>query len=261
MPEGDTIHRTAAALQRAIGGKRLTGFRSTLPALSRARLAGRTVERIEARGKHLWIRFDDGRALRSHMRMAGSWHLYRPGERWWKPEHLARAVLETDEFLAVCFQAPVLELVAPGRIEAHPALAGLGPDLLAPVFDSAEAVRRLRAAPDRSIAEALLAQSDVSGIGNIYKSESLFLCRLHPSRAVASLSDDSIRRLLTTARRLMSASVVGAGRGTRRASEGPRYWVYRRSGRACLRCGGMVRMSRHGADRRSTYWCPGCQPP
>ena len=259
MPEGDTIHRTAATLSRAIAGKRLTAFRSPLPGLAHARLAGHTVASVEARGKHLLVRFDDGRVLRSHMRMAGSWHLYRPGERWWKPPHLARAVLETEDFVAVCFQAPVVELIRSGGEDAHPALASLGPDVIAEGFDLDEAVRRLGSGADSEIGEALVAQTAVSGIGNIYKSEALFLARIDPFRRVGALSDDAVARLLTTARRLMRQSVAATSRGTRRGS-GPRYWVYRRGGRPCLRCGEEIRVRRQGSPPRSTWWCPRCQP-
>jgi endonuclease-8 len=259
MPEGDTIHRTAATLRRVLGGKRLTGFRSPLPALSGAMLEGRMVEAVEARGKHLLIRFDDGRALRSHMRMTGSWHVYRPGERWWKPPHLARAVLETKDFVAVCFQAPVVELIARRGMETHPALASLGPDVVADEFDAVEAVRRLRAAGEREIGEALLVQQHVSGIGNIYKSEALFLGGVNPFRRAGGLADEELSRLLAAARRLMRESVAGTARRTRRAG-GPRYWVYRRTGRPCLRCGEAIRVRGQGSPPRSTWWCARCQP-
>ena len=193
------------------------------------------------------------------MRMTGSWHLYRPGEPWLKPEHRARIVLETDEYVAVCFNAPVVELIAPGRERRHPSLSRLGPDVLAPAFDLAEAVRRLRERDEREIGEALLLQSAVAGIGNIYKSETLFVCRLDPFTPVAALSDEQLARVLLVARRLMSENLGPGPRTTRRALTGGRSWVYGRAGLPCLGCGATVRRRAQGAQRRTTYWCPECQ--
>ena len=262
MPEGDTIARAAATLARALEGKTVAQFRSPLPALSGASLAGRAVARVEPRGKHLLIHFDDGRVLHSHMRMTGSWHVYRPGEAWWKPERLARAVIETEDFVAVCFSAPVVELLAPGELARHPALRRLGPDILGGVFDSEAARARLRSMPDAPIGEALLAQSALAGIGNIYKSEALFAARVDPFVPVRRLSDGEIDAVVRAARRMMTASVA-----SQTASRRPRitsaraggYAVYRRSGLPCLSCGTAIRMRRQGDAGRSTYWCPGCQ--
>ena len=257
MPEGDTILRAARALDRSLAGKRITAFQSPVPRLARAGLAGRRVDSVEARGKNLLVRFDDGRTLRSHMRMTGSWHLYRPGERWRKPARLARAVLETEDSVAVCFSAPVVEILTAHEVERHEPLARLGPDVLAADFDATEAVRRLASLPATPIGEALLDQSAIAGIGNIWKSETLFLCGADPFAPVGKFAETELARIVAKARALMSASVSGpslrlSGRGARR--------VYRRSGEACRRCGTAIRMRRQGAAARSTYWCPGCQP-
>jgi endonuclease-8 len=257
MPEGDTILRAARALDRSLAGKRLTAFQSPLPRLARAGLAGRRVDSVEARGKNLLVRFDDGRTLRSHMRMTGSWHLYRPGERWRKPARLARAVLETEDSVAVCFSAPVVEILTAREVERHEPLARLGPDVLAAEFDAAEAVRRLASLAEMPIGEALLDQSAIAGIGNIWKSETLFLCGADPFAPVGAFPEAELERIVAKARALMSASVSGSslrpGRAARR--------VYRRSGEACRRCGTAIRMRRQGTAARSTYWCPACQPP
>jgi len=251
MPEGDTIHRSARTLARALVGRSVEAFRSTVPRLARAPLTGRRIDAVEARGKNLLVFFEGGLALESHMGMTGSWHVYRPGERWRKPEHLARAVLETDAFVAVCFQAPVVELLNAPELARHPTLSRLGPDILAPDFDLAEAVARLRSLADVPAGEALLIQSAVAGIGNIYKSEALFATRIDPFAPVRELSDADLERLLLAARKRMSASVAG--------SRDTRYRAYRPSGRPCPRCGEPIRMRRQGASARSTYWCPRCQ--
>src|SRR5204862_67111 len=138
-------------------------------------IVGSDVAAVEARGKHLLIQFSAGAVLRTHLRMTGSWHLYRVGSRWQKPAHQARVVVEAGDGLAVCFSAPEVELLSASELAAHGGLGRLGPDLLAPAFDEVEALARLRAAGEQQIADALLDQSIVAGIGNVYKSEVLFL--------------------------------------------------------------------------------------
>ncbi|HEX9286005.1 MAG TPA: DNA-formamidopyrimidine glycosylase family protein [Thermoanaerobaculia bacterium] len=261
MPEGDTVLRVARALGRRLEGKRLKSFDSSLPRLAGAGISGRRVEAVEARGKNLLVRFDDGRALVTHMRMTGSWHLYRPGERWKKPARLARAILETDDAVAVCFSAPVVELLSARELDRNPRLRRLGPDVLSAEFEAAEAVRRLKARPRTPIGEALLFQSAIAGVGNVYKSETLFLCGMDPFAPVAFFSDSELSGIVSKARELMSANVHGWPRRTRPLRAGRGYWVYRRSGQPCRRCGTPLRMRRQGSAGRSTYWCPACQPP
>ena len=260
MPEGDTILRAARALGASLQGKRVTSFESPLPRLAGADLSGHRVEAVEARGKNLLVRFDDGRALRTHMRMTGSWHLYRPNERWKKPARLARVVLATEDAVAVCFNAPVVELLSARQLARHESLRRLGPDVLGEVFDLSEAVRRIASSGNRPIGEALILQSALAGVGNIYKSEALFLCGLDPFAAVVSLSENDLARVVAKARELMSANLDGTPRRTRRTPDGASYWVYARSGKACFRCGTRIRMRRQGDAARSTYWCPVCQP-
>lgn len=259
MPEGDTLFRIAATLGKALTGKPLTAFSSTVPALAETNLAGRTVTLVEARGKNLLIHFDDGRALHTHLRMTGSWHLYRPGERWQKPAFQARAVLETADFVAVCFNAPVVELLAAGGVERHDGLRRLGPDLLKDDFDPIEARRRLRERGDLEIGDALMAQSALAGIGNVYKSETLFLCRMNPFVRVDVLDDATLDRLVAKARELMKQNLEGFPRKTRTALAGPRLWVYDRSGQPCLSCGTLIKVRRQGLGGRTTYYCPQCQ--
>lgn len=260
MPEGDTILRAARALGRSLEGKSLTEFSSPLPALAGADLAGRRVDSVEARGKNLLIRFDDGRALVTHMRMTGSWHLYQPGEPWKKPQRLARAVLATADAVAVCFNAPVVELLSARQLVRSERLRRLGPDVLGERFDPSETARRLAAFPDTPIGEALLLQSALAGIGNIYKSETLFACRADPFAPVAAFSAGELGEIAARARELMSANLSGSPRRTLGFRGGP-YGVYRRSGQPCRACGTRIRMRRQGTAGRSTYWCPRCQPP
>jgi endonuclease-8 len=263
VPEGDTIHRAARTLDRVLGGKTLTAVDSPLPQIASAGLEGASVSRVEARGKNLLVVFGDGRVLHTHMRMSGSWHVYRPGERWQRPRREARVVLTTPDWVTVCFDAPVVRLLRAQDVGRDRKLAALGPDVLTPDFDRAEARRRLRMLGAVEIGEALLRQSAVAGVGNVYKSETLFLCRQDPFATVESLSDRSLDLVLDTARRLMSSTLrrgVRATRPTLSTQTRERTWVYGRQGRPCRRCATPIRMRRQGADGRSTYWCPSCQP-
>jgi endonuclease-8 len=254
VPEGDTIHRAARTLERAIGGRSVT---RALGADGVATLTGHVVLRVEARGKHLLMRFDDGRTLHTHMRMEGRWDIYRRGDRWARSRERAVVVLETEEWIAVCFDAPLVELVRAG---VEPELVRrLGPDLLDPDVDLDEALRRLRALGDLAIGEAILRQDAVSGIGNVYKSETLFLVRVSPFARVASLSDETLRAILDEARRLMKQNLSGRARVTRRRFGGSQLWVYGRSGKPCFECGEPIRMRRQGDAGRSTYYCARCQ--
>ncbi|HVY47370.1 MAG TPA: DNA-formamidopyrimidine glycosylase family protein, partial [Minicystis sp.] len=206
--------------------------------------------RVEARGKHLVIELDDGRALHTHLGMTGAWHVYRPGERWQVGEHLARLVLETDAFVAVCFRAPTIELLeARGAVDAR--LAGLGPDVALAGFDVAAAARRLRAhGAGAIVADALVDQAALSGVGNIWRSEALFAARVHPEAPVDALSDDDLARVARAAHRLVAASAAG-GR--------PELAVYGRARMPCPACGAPVERRRVGRLQRSAYFCPRCQ--
>jgi endonuclease VIII len=259
MPEGDTLFRTAAGLRPYLVGRDVIAARAQGPGPvpQIQRVIGKRVDAVEAHGKNLLIRFDGGLELRTHLRMNGSWHRYRPGERWRRPPGRARLVLEVDGAVAVCFDAPVVELFESRTESLHPSLSRLGPDLLSPDFDAAEAHRRLRA-PERrsmSIGAALLDQRAMAGIGNIWRNETLFAERVDPFVAVSELDDDRLDRLVGTARRLLTQS---AGVAPGRAPMG----VYRRAGRPCPRCGTRIRSAPLSTEvPRTTYWCPTCQRP
>ena len=261
MPEGDTIFRTATVLRAALVGRVVTAARAQpRPGIRRvpdlSRLVGRRVERVEPRGKHLLIAFEGGATLRTHLRMRGSWHRYRPGETWRRPAAQASVVLETAASVAVCFNAPSVELLSEREVSRHRALTALGPDLLGAEFPADAAVARLRDRDGVALGEALLDQRAVAGIGNVYKSEVCFLEHLDPWAPVADVTDTALRHALETARRLMRANVRGGARRTR--PEGG-LWVYGRAGRPCRRCGTIVEVRRQGELARLTYWCSRCQ--
>ncbi len=283
MPEGDTLRRTADGLRPYLVGRPVTAVRASgpgpVPQIDR--LVGATITGVEALGKNLLIRFDNGFELRTHLRMNGSWHRYRPGEHWRRPPARARLVLEVPGAVAVCFDAPVVELLETRAEALHPALAALGPDLLDPDFEArdgaAEAFRRLRdpARAERVAAEALLDQQALAGIGNVYKSEVLYIERVDPWARVRDLDDATLARLIATAHRLLVANADrrdGLGRRGRRAervtTDGDPaaarrpLWVYGRAGRPCLRCGTVIARRSQGTERpRLTFWCPRCQAP
>ncbi len=261
VPEGDTLYKAAARLKPALQGHVLTRFEA--PRLrGDAPKLGERVDLVEARGKHLLVHFDGGLVLRTHLRMSGSWHVYRERERWRKPAYLARAVVGTDSgWLAVCFQAPVVETYHRGGAEPTP-LATLGPDLCLAgsladdVLDQVLARAAQLAAAGTTLGEALLDQRIAAGIGNVYKSEACYAVGLDPATAIELVTDDERRRVWTVAARQLQANLGHAERRTHPAGLA----VYGRRGLPCHRCGTPVRMTRHGDQARSTYWCPSCQP-
>ena len=274
MPEGDTIFRAAAALHRALAGDRVVRFETGFAHLARVHddepITGRTVERCESMGKHLLIWLTGHLVLRTHMRMNGSWHLYRPGEGWQRPASDMRVRLDTAAWVAVAFNVPVAEFLHGRDIPRSKALATLGPDFLSATFDRAEALRRLGAAGARPIAEALLDQRVVAGIGNVFKSEVLFLCGIHPDRPASAITDAERATLIDTAALAMRANIrpdAGAGivtyrglrRTTRQARPSDQLWVYGRAGKPCRRCGTVIESSKRGTDARATFWCGRCQ--
>ncbi len=231
MPEGDTILRAALALNKALASRVVTRFESVYPALTRIAddhpIVGRTIESATARGKHLLIAFSGDLILRTHMRMNGSWHLYRPDARWLRPARDMRVLVGTDEAVAVGFNVPVAELLTRRDLERHTQLGALGPDLLAAdreLFDSAEVVRRMRAHDREAIADVLLNQRVVAGIGNVFKSEILFVAGIYPFTPVARLDDADLQRIVAVALEQLRSNVLdryrtltpGIGRRTTR---------------------------------------------
>ena len=266
MPEGDTIYRTAQVLRAALISRRITAARAQArPGLRRvpdlSRLIGAVVMTVEARGKHLLIGFDNGLTVRSHLRMSGSWHRYRPGEPWSRPLRQASAILETSESVAVAFNTPVVELLSDSDLRRSRALTTLGPDLLSSVFDLDEAMQRLRERDGHELGNVLFDQRAVAGIGNVYKSEVAFLEGLDPWAPIAAFEESELINALRTARRLLQANTRGGARITTGSPvRGQALWVYGRAGRPCRRCGTQIQVRRQGELARQTYWCPHCQP-
>ena len=272
MPEGDTIFRAARTLQRALAGRTITAFETQLAQLAvvdrRATIVGRSVVDVSARGKHLLIELSGELFLRSHMRMHGSWHLYRPGERWRAPRRDARIVVTTGEWIAIAFGVSDAEFLTPAELDRHPRVTALGPDLLSPTFDPIEAARRVREAPARHIAEALLRQQSLAGLGNVFKSELLFLCRIYPFTPVAAVSDQALNCLIDRGRTLIAlnvneSAIAGGAHGGRittgRLNPRERLYVYGRAGEPCFTCGTKIESASETEGRR-TYWCGSCQP-
>lgn len=260
MPEGDTVWLTAKRLHAALGARELSTFDLRVPALATVDLRGDSVCEALARGKHILIRLAGGLTLHNHLRMDGSWHIVRDGERpRGGPAHQIRALLGNREWLTAGFRVHDLRLVP--TADEDQLVGHLGPDLLGPDWDAAGAVTRLAAQADRPIAEALLDQSNLAGIGNLYKSEILYVTRTHPWTPTASVRDlvgmvDTAHRLLWRNRDHPEQSTTGS------LARGAQHWVYLRSGQPCRRCGETIRTALQGppGHQRSTYWCPACQP-
>ena len=262
MPEGDTIFRAAATLDRWLAGREVTAARTQVHRLPAAKLVGQTVEGVEARGKHLLVRFDSGMVLHTHMKMTGSWHVYFAGQKWQRPVSQARFVLEAGDRVAVCFNAPVVELLASGGEGQHPGLVNLGPDVLKPPVDLDEVRRRAALTPPRTtVGELLLDQSVVSGIGNIWRCEALFVQRLDPFTPRTSLPDERLDEVVTVASEMMQRAARPTEYVGRDFGGGmDRPWVYGRSRRPCYRCSTRIETRALGTPLpRTVYWCPSCQ--
>ncbi|MDO5493571.1 MAG: DNA-formamidopyrimidine glycosylase family protein [Nesterenkonia sp.] len=267
MPEGDSVYRQAAQLHRVLAGRTLTTCDLRVPSYAAVDLSGRVVDDVVAHGKYLLCRIGDT-VIRSHLKMEGVWHVYPlgPGRpRWRRAAHTARCVLATDEHQAVGFSLG--ELVVFPRSETAQRQQHLGPDLLGDDWDAQEALRRLRARPERAVGPALLDQHNLAGIGNVYRSEICFLAGVHPSAPVSAVPD--LPGMVETAHRLLQVNRLRPRRVTTgTASAAVRTWVYGRDGQLCLRCRSRIVRAeigeeedrRRGRDDRVVHWCPHCQP-
>jgi endonuclease VIII len=275
MPEGDTIYRAARTLNLALAGQTITSFESVLPHLSRVEVdhgvVGRTVEKVEARGKWLLIYLSDDLILLSHMLMSGSWHIYRPGETWQRRRYDMRVVIGTPKILALAFNVPIAEFHTADSLTRREGFNSAGPSPLAENFDESEVIARLRARPDLEIGVSLLTQSLLSGIGNVFKSEICFACGINPFRPVSDLTEDDLKCLVAKARKFMVANVTESfgerittylpmRRTTGRANASERLWVYKRTGEPCRHCGSAIVSRQQGFEARTSFWCPRCQP-
>jgi endonuclease-8 len=268
MPEGDTIHKLAHRLRVLLQGKPLRRVESH-GGQQHPALCGLRVARVEAVGKHLVFTVEGGSTIRCHLGMKGRWHRYAPEEAFVGAPAL---LLVTDDDALICFRTRDVELLPPRHPRAGARTAGLGPDLLADEADLSTIAARARQQPGRAIGELLLDQRVAAGIGNVYKSEVLFLVGVNPWRPVAELDDDALGALFAEARRLMQRN-LGPGMRTTTSSRGDgpkkrspasglpgsRYWVYRRAGRPCHRCATPIVSALQGDQARRTYYCPTCQ--
>ncbi|MFU8841113.1 MAG: Fpg/Nei family DNA glycosylase [Nitriliruptoraceae bacterium] len=261
MPEGDTIHRIAARLRPVLRARPLT--RVELPRVPPPHpTPGTSVTGVEARGKHLLVHTADALTIHTHLRMTGSWHLYRPGERWRKPTRAARVVLAVPGAVVVCFNAPIVEVLPTTSLGRHPALRALGPDLCEEAADLDEALHRLGAVGggNTTIGEALLDQRVAAGIGNVYRCDVLFLHGVDPATPVAAVPTALRRALVEDAARLLRANLTTSTRTTA-PSHGPgALWVHGRAGQPCRRCGTPIEVAPLGDQARLAYRCPRCQP-
>lgn len=267
MPEGDTIHYAAKRVRVALIDRDITAV-ETHQRFSRdrwsERLDGQRAELVRAHGKHLFIHFASGLTLHSHLRMSGSWGVHEKGRRWGRSPRRAWLILRTADHDVVQFDGPVLELMTEGRARFDQRLAALAPDILAPELDETGFLRRLREDdPTRGIADALLDQRTLAGIGNLWKCEGCFMAGVDPWRPLREVSNQEALRIVHVTRPLMQRSAetgVQASYKPERTKRGQKSaWVYGRTGMPCLRCGTRIRSRGQGDDNRPTFWCPGCQ--
>jgi endonuclease VIII len=275
MPEGDTIFRAARTLNKALAGQIVTGFETVLPKLSRvdfdSKITGRTIDSVEATGKWMRMNLSGGLVLLTHMLMSGSWHIYRPGEAWQRRRLDMRIVVKTEKIWAVAFNVPIAEFHTADTLRRREGFKSLGQNVLAADFDPAQSVAILRARGDLPVGEALLTQSIMAGLGNVFKSEVCFACGIHPFRRMDTLSADELSCLVNTARKFLLANVAetsgdqivtytGMRRTTGRTNSEERLWVYARRNQSCRKCGALIESRKQGEDARTTFWCPACQP-
>jgi endonuclease-8 len=275
MPEGDTIFRAARTLNRALAGNVVTGFETVLPKLSLVEfdsgITGRTVEGVSSKGKWMSMNFSGGLVLLTHMLMNGSWHIYRPGEAWQRRQIDMRIVIKTEKIWAVAFNVPVAEFHTEDTLRRRRGFRNLGQDVLSADFNAALSAEHLRSRKDLQVGVALLTQSLMAGLGNVYKSEVCFACGINPFRRVEGLSEDEVRCLVETSRKFLLANVTeaagdqiitytGMRRTTGLANFEERLWVYGRRRQPCRQCGTPVESRKQGEDARTTFWCPACQP-
>jgi endonuclease-8 len=261
MPEGDTIHKIANFLGPVLAGQEVRSLTLARPTKDRP-MTGRRIRAVTARGKHLYIAFDNDLALRSHLGMYGSWHHYPPGAEWRKPASQASVVLETSERIYVCFNARDVEWVRSPSVRQRVLDMRLGPDLTAGGVNLGRLPDRARALleADAPLVDVLLDQRVASGIGNVYKSELLFILRLAPLQPLGRTPDEVLVDCYGLASELLRANLGGGKRVTRFEGNGAgRLWVYGRSGSACLRCEERIHYARLGQHHRGTYWCRACQ--
>jgi endonuclease-8 len=263
MSEGDTIHHAARRIDAVLAGRVPEEILTPHPRHGAdrwpERLAGLAVRGVEARGKHLLMRFEEDLVLHSHLRMTGTWGVYERGRPWHRASHKAWLVIRAGEWEVVQFDGPVLELVSERRLRSDRQLAGLGPDVFGEGFDSALFLTRLRRSdPSLAIGDALLDQRIVAGLGNVWKAEACFAVALDPWRLVGEVSDAEASAVVDFVREYIGRAEYERDTARKGFASRP-LAVYKRAGRPCLRCGSTIRVRGQGDNNRITFWCPGCQ--
>ena len=279
MPEGDTIYRAARAMARVLEGNTITTFETGLAKLASIHddkpLTGRTIERIEPRGKWLLLHLSGDLILVTHMLMSGSWHLYRTGERWQRPRKQMRVAIAVEGWVAVGFDIPIAELHTAHSLARHPTIPKLGIDALSDTYTAEAGASALaqyaQTHPETEIAVALLNQRIIAGLGNVYKSEIAFAAHVNPFRHLSTITPHESQLMADLAQRYMQANVAdnasaaiitytGNRRTTRAMNQSDRLWVYGRANQECRRCGATILSRKQGTQARITFWCPTCQP-
>ena len=262
MPEGDTIYRAAGQLRSAFEGTIIVDAHQELTnerAIDLSHLEGHPVRAVESRGKHLFIHFSTQEILHTHLGMTGAWRVFGLEATWGKPAWQAWVALSNKDSTCVCFSPKTCELISVAKLRRDPYLSRLGPDLLSAHCNLDEALDRLCSRPELPVGEAVMNQTLVSGIGNVYKSEVLFLCEQEPFELVGNLPREQLRRILEKASALLKRNVGRGMRKTRFGLDGSRQWVYGRAKEHCMKCGQPILIRRQGTLGRTTFWCPQCQ--
>lgn len=283
VPEGDTIFRSARALHKALAGKQVVGFDAQVATLASVAdskgMVGRTVEKVEARGKWCLLHFSGDLILVTHMLMSGSWHIYRTGELWRVPRSSVRCSVAVEDFVALAVNVPVAEFHTARSLERYSQVPKLGVDILGDEYNTEAGIRALQSYgaqyPEAEVGVTLLNQRVMAGLGNVYKSEVAFAAGVNPFRQLRTLTQRELEVMADVSGRYMRANVAngssatggdaivtyaGNRRTTHSMNAGDRLWVYGRQGQECRRCGALVMMRKQGEQARSTYWCPVCQP-
>lgn len=257
MPEGDTVYRSARELNAALAGTVLTTCDIRVPAFATVDLSGETVHEVVSRGKHLLMHIGEY-TIHSHLKMEGSWRIFRGSERWSRPAYLARGILANSEYTAVGFELGTLNIV---RTEDEGTLVDyLGPDLLGADWDASVALSNLQSDPEREIGLALLDQRNLAGIGNVYRAEICFLRGMLPTRPVGEVTN--LEKTVDLSYRLIHANKDRSTRATTGNLRRDTLWVYGRAGKPCFRCGTPIKKGTLGDSEltlRDTWWCPHCQ--
>lgn len=257
MPDGEGITRAASALRTALAGSQMVRFDAP-QLIGPTPQAGRTIERVGRRGTHLKIGWDDGVVLHTNLRWSGSWHLYRRGDTWRRAYEQMSVAIEVADWVAVCFNAALVETYRIPDRRRHPGMGRLGPDLGTPDADLAAVVNLLLSYPDRAtpVADVLLDQRVMRGVGNVLRCEVLWARELSPFAPADALSEHDAIGLVNTAATMLRADLHHQRRATAHDHKAG-LAVYGRNGQRCQRCGETIEC--RPVARRVLYWCHGCQ--